>query len=534
MNAQKKINGSLALGSAPRVVTIPADSGDRKRRLRVAAYARVSSSSEDQLNSFAAQNAYYTDLITSNPDWDFVDVYADKGVTGTSAEKRDDFQRLLADCRRGRIDRILTKSSSRFARNTLESLKAVRELKALNIGVVFEEQGIDTSELSGELLTTIFAMLAQQESESISEHMRRSYQMRMQMGTFNPSTVSFGYKKADDNSILIDEPRAKYVRQIFQDYLSGMNTGEIADKLRKQQHTVPALNAYSWTYHAVARILQNEKYTGNSLWQKRFKTRALPRKEVKNRGELPQYYAEETHPAIIEKALFDQVQLLLSNRKERFYTEEKELFGLRGKIRCGVCGGEFRKYQCRGITYRACRGHSESPSLCPVQRIPDSEIHSAFLRLYYKLRHQGRTVLAQLLDDLRTARRGRLLWNLSIVEINNKIANITRQDRLLAQLKQQGSVDPDIFISRRDALASQLRALKLEKERLLEAEDDQSIQQTQALLDILDAGSEILDSFDGELFDDLVDKIIVESNERLRFRLTNGLELTEKIERTVR
>lgn len=172
MNAQKKINGSLALGSAPRVVTIPADSGDRERRLRVAAYARVSSSSEDQLNSFAAQNAYYTDLITSNPDWDFVDVYADKGITGTSAEKRDDFQRFLADCRRGRIDKILTKSSSRFARNTLESLKAVRELKALNIGVGFEEQGIDTSELSGELLTTIFAMLAQQESEPISEHMR--------------------------------------------------------------------------------------------------------------------------------------------------------------------------------------------------------------------------------------------------------------------------------------------------------------------------------------------------------------------------
>lgn len=169
-----------------------------------------------------------------------------------------------------------------------------------------------------------------------------------------------------------------------------------------------------------------------------------------------------------------------------------------------------------------------------MQRIPDSEIHNAFLRLYYKLRHQGRAILAQLLDDLRTARNGRLLWNLDIVEINNRIANITRQDRLLAQLKQQGDVDPDIFISRRDTLAKQLRDLKLEKERLLEAEEDQSIRQTQALLDILDAGPEILDSFDGELFGDLIDKIIVESNERLRFRLINGLELSENIERTVR
>ena len=162
------------------------------------------------------------------------------------------------------------------------------------------------------------------------------------------------------------------------------------------------------------------------------------------------------------------------------------------------------------------------------------EIERAFLRLYYNLRHQGLPILHQLRADLQSARKGKLLWSLDIVALNQKIADITRQDRLLAQLKQQGLVDPDIFISRRNELAGQLRAAKLEKERFLEAEEDQTIQLTQELIEALEAGPDFLDAFNGELFRELVDKIIVESNDRLRFRLVNGLELTEPIERTVR
>ena len=170
VSKQEKVDGSLALNS-PRIIVIPSNTPEQTRKLRVAAYARVSSNSEDQLNSFAVQNAHYTDLITSNPEWEFVDVYADKGITGTSAEKREDFQRLLADCRRGRIDKILVKSSSRFARNAKECLEAVRELKALDIGVCFEEQNIDTSKLSGELLTAIFAMIDQEESAATAQRL---------------------------------------------------------------------------------------------------------------------------------------------------------------------------------------------------------------------------------------------------------------------------------------------------------------------------------------------------------------------------
>lgn len=192
MSGKEKTNGSLAM--APRVITIPAASQENTRKLRVAAYARVSSNSEDQKHSFAAQNAYYSKFITDNPDWELVDVYADKGITGTSVEKREDFLRMMEDCRKGRIDRILVKSSSRFARNTKESLEAVRELKALGVSVYFEEQNIDTAQASGEILTAMFAALAQRESEAISGRMRWSYRMRMQSGEFNTCQAPLGFQ----------------------------------------------------------------------------------------------------------------------------------------------------------------------------------------------------------------------------------------------------------------------------------------------------------------------------------------------------
>lgn len=181
-----------------------------------------------------------------------------------------------------------------------------------------------------------------------------------------------------------------------------------------------------------------------------------------------------------------------------------------------------------------CRLHEDSIKSCYLQPIPEETILSAATHIYYKLRNSGFQVLSQLLITLQTAQNEKFLWHPDIVELNNQIADITRQDWLLAQLKQQGLVDPDLFISRRDALAEQLRAVKLEKERLLEAEENPTISQTRVLLETLEAAPEFLDTFDEELFREIVDKIIVESNERLRFRLINGLELTEDIERTVR
>jgi len=500
-------------------------------KLRVAAYARVSSSSEDQLNSFGAQNRNYTDYITSQENWSLVDVYADEGITGTSAEKRKDFQRMLADCRRGKIDRILVKSISRFARNTKECLEAVRELKALGVSVFFEEQNIDTGLVSSETMTAIFASLAQKESESISTNLRWSIQKRMQKGTFVPSTMAFGYERKQ-GKIVIHTEQAVFVYQIFFRYLCGENTQEIAAWLNQQAADNPVLADRTWTYKAIVRILKNEKYIGNSLWQKTYRTDTWPRKERPNRGEQEQYYAEDTHPSIIEKWAFEKAQELLRQRANSAKTVSQKS-PLQSKLICGNCGGFLRRKTINKRNYRSCRTHERDSAACPILQIQESTIEETFCRLFYKLKHDS-SILSQMLSSLQLIRNRRTLWSPDIIELNKKISDVTSQVQMLATLNQQSLVDPDIFISKNNELTEQLRAIKLEKERLMDNDSDELIHQTQELIESLECGPEFLPYFDAELFGELVDKVIVESNERLKFRLRNGLELSETIERTVR
>ena len=532
MNGQTAISGSLALNSTPHVIMIPASGPVRTRKLRVAAYARVSSNSEDQLHSFATQNAYYTELITGNPEWEFVDVYADEGITGTSAEKRDDFQRLLKDCRRGRIDKVLTKSTARFARNTSESLMAVRELRDLGVGVCFEEQGIDTAQMSGELLTAIFSMMAQKESETISENIRWTYQKKMKKGRFITCKAPFGYRLVGGGLEII-EAEAEIIRLIFQRYLNGRSMEDIAKEITRYGIPTRDKTPY-WQTTSIQYVLHNEKYAGDSLAQKTYTTRTLPHRKKRNQGEYDQYFVPGSHPAIIDRELFDRAQALLKQKGAVIHPKSGVTYPWTGTVICGQCGSIFKRKKCRESAYWTCRLHDKSPDKCQITQIPESEFERAFLRLYYKLRHHGMPVLSQLLTDLQTAQNRKLLWSLDIVELNKQIADIVRQERLLAELKQQGLVDPDIYITRSNTLAEQLRTAKLEKERFLESEEDQTIRQTQVLLEILETGPEFLEAFDEELFSELVAKIIVENNECLRFRLINGLELTEAIERTVR
>ena len=527
MSEQQIFNGNLALKKTPRVVVIPPNETVRGRKLRVAAYVRVSSNSSDQLNSYAAQNAHYTELITANQEWEFVDVYADKGITGTSAEKRDDFQRLLQDCRRGRIDLVLTKSSSRFARNTKESLEAARELKALGIGVYFEEQNLNTAELSGELMAAIFALLAQKGSESISENLRWSIDKRMRAGKYNTCRAPFGYH-LEKGTLVLDSEAVPIIQYIFDAYLSGKTTDEIKDVLNIFSEDKP------WKARGIDYILKNERYCGNAILRKRINTVTLPRKQKRNWGEQPMYFVEGINEAAITVETFEKAQELRRKRRETKRSSQPGLHPLSGWVRCGACGKLFRPKMCSGIWYMSCRNHDKNARACNMSPIPENAIISASLRVYYKLRHQGVPILNQMLMNLQNIRSGKLLWSLDIVALNDQIAEITRQERLLAELRQQGLVDPDIFISRDNALAEKLRTVKLEKERLLEFEEDNTLQKTRELIEALESGPEFLENFDGELFGELVESIIAESNTCLRFRLVNGLELTETIERKVR
>lgn len=530
MSGTEKTNGSLAM--APRVITIPATGQENPRKLRVAAYARVSSNSEDQKHSFVAQNAYYSKLITDNPDWELVDVYADKGITGTSVEKREDFLRMMEDCRKGRIDRILVKSSSRFARNAKESLEMVRELKALGISVYFEEQNIDTAQASGEILTAMFAALAQRESEAISERMRWSYRMRMQSGKYIPSSMPYGYQLSE-KQIEIFLEQAQIIKGIYSDYLAGQSMQSIADRLNREGVPLRTTSKTQlWRISTIEYILSNERYVGDSLWQKTYQTKDLSHKSKRNKGELEQYFLTNTHPAIIDRDTFQKVQELRAMRAVS--AKSRSCDAIRHRLRCGVCNGPYRSVQGKYTRFYECQAKKRGTMKCSSLRLSEMQVHNAFLCLYYKLKNQGLPILTQLISDLRTAKNGSLLWSEDIVGLNKQISDIASQERLLAQLKQQGVVDPDIFISRSNLLAERRRELKLKKERILRAEEDHTIQRTQELIDILESGPDWVETFDEELFSELVEKIIVEDNETLRFRLINGLEVTEVIERTKR
>lgn len=532
MEKKPVTNGNLAL-EQKEVIVIKAAERPESAKLRVAAYCRVSSDSSDQLNSFLAQLNYYTNLVSSRDAWTLVDIYADEGITGTSAQKRQDFQRLLTDCRKGRVDKILVKSISRFARNTTDCLETVRELKSIGVGVCFEEQNIDTSNMSGELLTAVFAGIAQKESESISGNMRWSYKRRMESGTYVPTTLPYGYIRKD-GKIEIDPERAEIIRRIFAAYLAGESSQDIAAGLSKDQ--VPCrYGGTEWNPNAVRYILTNEKYTGNSLWQKFYTTDTLPYQHPRNRGQKESYYAENTHEAIVSMEDFTAAQELMARRRELLTPEQNIPYPFRRKIFCGNCETVFRRKIINGIIYWACMGHDRKGNeFCPVTQVPEYELQDAFLRLYHKLKHNGGPILRQMLSDLQAIRDHRMLWSSDVVALNKQISDINDQERMLAAMHKAGLVDPDIFISQSNDLARRLQAAKREKERLIGTRDSDTRSRTVELLEELESMPDFLPAFDGEIFGALVEKLTVESGGDLRFHLKNGLQLTETVKRRPR
>lgn len=523
MTEKHLTDGTTALAAQPRVIKIEAAGKPRNAQLRVAAYTRVSSDSDDQLNSFAAQNRYYAELISGKAEWRMVDIYADEGITGTSAAKREDFQRMMADCRRGLIDQILVKSISRFARNTKDCLEAVRELKELGVNVRFEREGIDTANVSSELITAIYAAFAQKESESISGNMRWSYQRRMESGEFNTCRAPWGFR-LDGKSLAVHEEEAEIVRRIFLEYLSGKNPQEIAELLNAENPS-----GRVWQYKSVDYILQNERYAGNALLQKRYTTATLPKQQKINHGEREMYYVADSNEAIIPQELFDRAKEL---RQRRSVGQAVTHGRLCVRMRCS-CGSRIRAKQVNGRWYWCCCRHDEKGD-CAIKPVPEAQTDEAICRLFYKLKHQSLPILERMLETLRTIRDRRLLWSEDIVSLNKKISELSSQNQTLAFLKQNGLVDPDIFISKSNELTRQLRQAKLDKEKLMAAEGDATAQRTRELIALLEDGPDFLDHPDTELCGALVAEIIVESNDTLRFRLHNGLELRESIERTVR
>ncbi|WP_326975582.1 recombinase family protein [Caproicibacter sp. BJN0012] len=309
-------------------------------RKRVAAYARVSTNDEEQQTSYEAQIDYYTQHIQAKNEWEFVEVYTDEGISGTNTKKRDGFKRMVQDALDGKIDLILTKSVSRFARNTVDTLTTVRQLKEKGVEVYFEKENIYTLDSKGELLITIMSSLAQEESRSISENATWGQRKRFADGKVSlPYKQFLGYEKGPDGLPRIVESEAKIVRLIYKLYLEGKTQNAIARYLMQQGIPSPAKKK-KWNVSTVLSILQNEKYKGDAVLQKRFTVDFLTKKTKVNEGEVPQYYVEHSHPAIIEPEVFDLIQAEIKKRK----TVGRRQSGLgcfSSKIVCGECGGFY-------------------------------------------------------------------------------------------------------------------------------------------------------------------------------------------------
>ena len=309
-------------------------------RKKVAAYARVSMETERLHHSLSAQISYYSDLIQQHPDWEYVGVYADDGISGTRAESRTEFNRLLADCDTGKIDIVLTKSISRFARNTVDLLETVRHLKELGISVRFEKERIDSLTEDGELMLTLLASFAQEESRSISDNVKWGIRKRMQNGIPNGHFRIYGYRWEGDELVIVPE-EAEIVKRIFQNFLDGKSRLETERELAAEGITTR--DGCRWVDSNIKVVLTNVTYTGNLLLQKEFISDPISKQRKKNRGELPQYYVEDTHPAIIDKATFDFVQEEMARRRELGALANKSLNTscFTGKIKCPYCGQSY-------------------------------------------------------------------------------------------------------------------------------------------------------------------------------------------------
>lgn len=354
------------------------------RKLRVAVYARVSTDHEEQQSSFDAQVDYYTNLITKNSQWEFVKVYADEGISGCRVDKRNGFQEMIADCDKGLIDLILTKSVSRFARNTVDSITTIRHLREKNIGVMFEKENIMTLDAKGEFLLTLMSSLAQEESRSISENVRWGQRKRFADGKSSLAYSRFlGYDKGTEKyKMVINEGQALIVRTIFRMCLQGYSPHTIALKLTDTGIPSPG-GCEKWNQSTIRRMLSNEKYKGDALLQKEFTVDFLTKKTKKNCGELPQYYVEGDHEAIIAPWLFDHVQEYMAFKRE-FYDApcRGRCSGIRlysGKIICGKCGNQFGVRPWHSTTYNypvwQCRSRYDNTVNCKTINIYDAYLH---------------------------------------------------------------------------------------------------------------------------------------------------------------
>ena len=495
-------------------------------QIRLAAYCRVSSDSSDQLHSFAAQIKYYSEYCKRHPEYKFVDIYADEGITGTSMEKRDDFRRMLRDCKKGLIDRIIVKSMSRFARNTEEMLTALRALEQMEVSVYFEEQGLDTKSMNSEMFATFPGMVAQQESVSISQNMRWSYKKRMESGEFNCCAPAYGFDLIN-GKLVINETEAAVIRRIFNLYLQGIGMQTIANILNNEG-VRRQYGREKWHHTTVNYVLNNERYKGDALLQKQITTQTLPFKKQCNHGEQPMYYVENSNPAIVSRETYEAVQALIKSRQPSCKRKAKN-YPLTRTLLCPDCGHTFRRQVVNGTAYWLCAAKATNKTDCAWRRVKENEVYITFSLMIRKLKANQEYLLGTLIRQLEELQYRTTGSQQRIKEIDREIADLTAQNLVLSRLHGKGVLNAADYTAQSDVLENKITELRIERRtKITDSDENEMLEELKMLNDILKE-TEIGIGFDAELFEQMVDSITVDSNELLTFHLAGGISLLEKI-----
>ena len=542
--------------TAPNVIIIPAkvetpQEQEKKRHLRVAAYCRVSTDSEEQLSSYENQLSYYTEKIMKEPGWTMAGVFADEGITGTSTCKRKEFLRMIRQCRQGKIDMILAKSVSRFARNTVDTLNFTRELRSLGIPVIFEEQNINSIYPESEFLIALHAAFAQSESESISANVRWGKRQSIKDGkvTFQYKTL-LGYEKGPDGNPVIIPEEAETVRQIFEWYLAGKSVRDIRLALVAGGFR-NAVGTTDWTTSNLRSILTNEKYCGDALLQKTFVKDCISKKSIPNTGQLAKVLIQNNHEAIISHEMFDAVQLELARRRAQDGRSRKSAptgrgkfsgkYALSGLLFCAECGTAYRRvvwtqHGEKRAVWRCTSRLDYGRKYCLNSPTLDEEpLQQAILNAINSVMSDHSALAEQLRDTMEQELAPIPGESMSLGDIDRAIADLGRQ--FTALLSEAAVADnADGYTARFQSISTAMAEFKRRKAIIqqLRQEQDQTNHRIQRVTMALKSTSNRLTEWDDGTIYQLLEKVTVLSRERIRVTLRDGLEIEQAVEQPKR
>ena len=495
------------------------------KQLRVAAYCRVSTDNVEQLESLENQRQHYQEYINCHPNWQLVRVYFDKGISGTKLNHRNALKELLVDCHNHRIDLVITKLISRLSRNTTDCLKIVRELQQLNIPIYFEKERINTGEMASELFLSILSSIAQDESNSTAGNLRWSIRKRFAHGSFRVSSAPYGYSIQNGN--LVTNPHeAQIVKQIFDQFLQGSSTGQIAKQLNYEH--IPTQRGHHWWSSTIINILRNINYTGDMLWQKTYRDDQYHRHF--NQGELAQYLIEEHHPALVSRKNFNKAQELLKQTAQQRNIESgshkyQQHYLFSGKIICGHCGSTFKRQTRPNKICWACQKHLHSAKLCPVKPVPEKSIQNAFCTMMNKLIFSRKFLLSPLVQELKEhfndpdGELGRL---------TNQIKANDQKAETLMNLVKEGLIDKGLYINQTAELEQSTHQCQQQIKQINSNNTDNAnnLEDFRDLLRWCQQG-QMMKKFDSKVFKAFVQVIRVNSEHEIVFQLKCGLHLSE-------